>query len=101
MYYKNAKAAIVVYDVTDKKTFQGAKNWIGELQEHASSEIVIALVGNKADLVDLKQVTTEVTLFISVIVSGVQGHLVFFFDELINFNCTLAWGSKVGCFTRC
>ena len=60
LYYKNAKAAIVVYDTTDKKTFKGAQNWIEELQEHAGPDILIAIVGNKADLVDSRKVTTEV-----------------------------------------
>ncbi|KAF7239632.1 Ras-related protein Rab-5C [Varanus komodoensis] len=50
MYYRGAQAAIVVYDITNMDTFVRAKNWVKELQRQASSNIVIALAGNKADL---------------------------------------------------
>ena len=51
MYYRGAQAAIVVYDVTKEESFERAVNWVKELQRQASSQIVIALVGNKLDLV--------------------------------------------------
>uniref|UniRef100_A0A3Q3IUE6 RAB5C, member RAS oncogene family n=1 Tax=Monopterus albus TaxID=43700 RepID=A0A3Q3IUE6_MONAL len=51
MYYRGAQAAIVVYDITNADTFTRAKNWVKELQRQASPNIVIALAGNKADLV--------------------------------------------------
>uniref|UniRef100_M0RDE4 small monomeric GTPase n=1 Tax=Rattus norvegicus TaxID=10116 RepID=M0RDE4_RAT len=53
MYYRGVgggQAAIVVYDFTNTDTFARAKNWVKELQRQASSNIVIALAGNKADL---------------------------------------------------
>ena len=50
MYYRGAQAAIVVYDITKEDTFERAKTWVKELQQQASSNIVIALAGNKADL---------------------------------------------------
>ncbi|XP_009992444.1 PREDICTED: ras-related protein Rab-5C isoform X2 [Chaetura pelagica] len=50
MYYRDAQAAIVVYDITNTDTFVRAKNWVKELQRQASPNIVIALAGNKADL---------------------------------------------------
>ena len=50
MYYRGAQAAIVVYDITKEDTFERAKTWVKELQQQASSNIVIALAGNKSDL---------------------------------------------------
>ncbi|KAG1461499.1 hypothetical protein G6F56_005716 [Rhizopus delemar] len=52
MYYRNAQAAIVVYDITKTETLDKAKSWIKELQRQANTDIVIALVGNKLDLVE-------------------------------------------------
>merc|ERR1719156_16625 len=54
MYYRGAGAALVVYDITDSDTFNGAKKWIEELQRQGDPDIVIALAGNKCDL-DLKR----------------------------------------------
>jgi len=51
MYYRNAQAAVVVYDVTKAATLEKAKSWIKELQRQANPNIVIALAGNKVDLV--------------------------------------------------
>jgi len=57
MYYKGASAALIVYDVTSPSSFEGAKDWIKELQTHASPSVIIGLCGNKADLE--KKVTSE------------------------------------------
>ncbi|BGP12629.1 hypothetical protein JCM10213_008767 [Rhodosporidiobolus nylandii] len=51
MYYRNAQAAVVVYDVTKSASLEQAKTWVKELQRQANPNIVIALVGNKVDLV--------------------------------------------------
>ena len=59
MYYRGAQAAIVVYDITNKETFQKAQNWIKELQRQASPNIVIALAGNKLDLANKRAVSYE------------------------------------------
>lgn len=50
MYYRNAQAALVVYDITKPTSLIKAKHWVAELQRQASPGIVIALVGNKLDL---------------------------------------------------
>ena len=49
MYYRGAKAALVVYDVSIPETFNRAKSWIDELQTNVNN-IFIILVGNKCDL---------------------------------------------------
>ncbi|EGO02419.1 hypothetical protein SERLA73DRAFT_175933 [Serpula lacrymans var. lacrymans S7.3] len=51
MYYRNAQAAVVIYDVTKASSLDKAKSWVKELQRQAHPNIVIALVGNKIDLV--------------------------------------------------
>lgn len=52
MYYRNAQAAVVVYDVTKASSLEKAKTWVKELQRQANPNIVIALAGNKIDLVN-------------------------------------------------
>jgi len=51
MYYRNAQAAVVVYDITKASSLEKAKTWVKELQRQANPNIVIALAGNKLDLV--------------------------------------------------
>jgi len=51
MYYRNAQAAVVVYDITKGSSLDKAKSWVKELQRQANPNIVIALAGNKLDLV--------------------------------------------------
>lgn len=62
MYYRKAKAALIVYDTTDRKTFDGkngAMSWVSELRAQADPSTVIGLVGNKTDLEDAREVTFE------------------------------------------
>lgn len=50
MYYRGAKAAVVVYDITCEDSFNGAKSWVSEVLRKGNKNCVIALVGNKSDL---------------------------------------------------
>ena len=59
MYYRGAHAAIVVYDITMRDTFERAKGWVDELQRNASQQIVIAFLGNKVDLTVNRSVTYD------------------------------------------
>lgn len=52
MYYRNADAALVVFDVTDQVSFERAERWIKELRLQAPEGLIIKLVGNKIDLKD-------------------------------------------------
>src|SRR5215470_7748930 len=58
MYYRNAQAAVVVYDITKAATLDKAKSWVKELQRQANPNIVIALAGNKVDLVQPASATS-------------------------------------------
>lgn len=51
MYYRGAAAAIIVYDVTSADSFTRAKKWVKELQMTGNANMIMALAGNKADLV--------------------------------------------------
>merc|ERR1711908_213652 len=59
MYYRGAAAAIVAYDITNRDTFQRAKQWVKELQRQGNPNIVIALAGNKSDLSSKRKVEPE------------------------------------------
>ena len=59
MYFQNAQAAIIVYDITVPSTFQDVEQWLKDLREKGPSDIVIALAGNKSDLADKRRVKTE------------------------------------------
>ncbi|GAA5896876.1 hypothetical protein JCM8208_007113 [Rhodotorula glutinis] len=50
LYYRGAQAAILVYDVTDEASLQDIKFWIEELRKNMSDELMIIVVGTKADL---------------------------------------------------
>ncbi|KPJ10644.1 Ras-related protein Rab-31 [Papilio machaon] len=50
MYYRNANAALLVFDITCRASFAAVKSWVKELQSNAPGPLVLALVGNKADL---------------------------------------------------
>jgi len=60
-YYRGALGAMLVYDVTKAQTFENVPRWLRELKDHANRDIVLVLVGNKADLCEAKgrQVTEE------------------------------------------
>merc|ERR1719367_14637 len=54
--YKNAFGVILVYDVTNKKTFSNLQQWLAEVNEFNGAELPKLLVGNKSDLDDRRQV---------------------------------------------
>jgi len=62
MYYRDANAAIMVYDVTSPESFQGLKRWHAELQEFGPKDIIIAIAGNKEDLVEAEAVPQQEAL---------------------------------------
>lgn len=58
MYYRGAVAAIVVYDITQEDTLNGAKGWIQELKKNVESCIII-LAANKFDLKEERTITKQ------------------------------------------
>ncbi|CAD7014030.1 ras-related protein RHN1 [Ceratitis capitata] len=59
MYYRNANAAILVFDLTESSTFVDIKSWIQELHRHVQEPMVLTLVGNKLDLPAQRQITHD------------------------------------------
>ncbi|KZV29385.1 RAB isoform 1 [Dorcoceras hygrometricum] len=59
MYYRGAAAAIIVYDITNQTSFDRAKKWVQELQAQGNPNMVMALAGNKSDMLDARQVAAE------------------------------------------
>ena len=51
-HYRRALGALLVYDITQEKTFASVRKWMQELRDHADPDIVIMLVGNKVDLLE-------------------------------------------------
>lgn len=62
-HYRGSLGALVVYDVTNKKTFDNVLKWIEELKNNTDPDVVIFLVGNKVDEVlkrpDKRKVTYQ------------------------------------------
>lgn len=59
MYYRGAKSAIIIYDITNKDSFYGAKSWVTELLKKGNKNCVTILVGNKYDLIDNRKVDID------------------------------------------
>ena len=60
-YYKGAKGALIVYDVTSKETFDHVDNWHNDLTTKGSPNINIVMVGNKTDLKDKIVINTDMS----------------------------------------
>lgn len=59
MYYRDARAAIIVIDVTRPETVDAASEWMMELREHGKGDCIIACAANKCDLAGQRQVTND------------------------------------------
>merc|ERR1712232_216853 len=58
-YYRGAHGIIVVYDVTDKESFNNVKHWVQEIEKYAADGVNKLLVGNKCDLSSKKVVSYD------------------------------------------
>ena len=56
LFYKDSKVVIFVYDITNKKSFTELNFWINEIKESLGDEPVLAILGNKNDLEEMKEV---------------------------------------------
>ncbi|CAM9893536.1 unnamed protein product [Phaeothamnion confervicola] len=82
MYYRGAAAAIVVYDVTNKDSFNGAKSWVKELQRRGDPNVIIALAGNKADLEHRRDVKAEEARYVNC-------------QPSVRFPCSIAFSGSI------
>ncbi|XP_074601674.1 ras-related protein Rab-8A-like isoform X2 [Brevipalpus obovatus] len=58
-YYRGAMGIMLVYDVTNEKSFENIKNWVRNIEEHASSDVDKMILGNKCDKDEDREVTKE------------------------------------------
>jgi len=58
-YYRGAMGILLVYDVTDERSFNNIRNWIRNIEQHASEGVDRILIGNKCDMTDKKVITAE------------------------------------------
>lgn len=59
MYYHGARIIIIVADLTDSKTTTKVKSWVDEIKERVGDSVVLALCGNKSDLIGERQMTLD------------------------------------------
>ena len=75
-YYRGAMGIMLVYDITNEKSFDNIKNWIRNIEEHASADVEKMILGNKCDMNDRRQVTSCFNecpqLFIPALLPGIQ-----------------------------
>ena len=58
-YYKGAHAILIVFDITEKDSFEHVKNWVADIDKFAKQGVLRILVGNKCDLEKQRNVTKE------------------------------------------
>ena len=58
-YYRGAMGILLVYDVTDEKSFQNIRSWMRNIEQHANTEVVKVLLGNKCDMKQKRAVKHE------------------------------------------
>jgi len=58
LYIRDSSVAVVVYDITNKKTFENTRKWVDDVRGERGNDVIIVLVGNKTDLNDKREVTT-------------------------------------------
>ena len=58
-YYKGARGAIIVYDITNDDSFHNVESWMNEVVKKGKKDIQFLLLGNKSDLVNDRLVSEE------------------------------------------
>ena len=58
-YIRDSSVAVVVYDITSKKSFEQTRKWVDDVRGERGSDVIIVLVGNKTDLNEKREVSTQ------------------------------------------
>lgn len=58
-YIRDCAVALIVYDITNRKSFENVQKWHDDVRAERGNEVIVFLVGNKTDLADKRQVSTE------------------------------------------
>ena len=59
VYYKNSSCVFIVYDITEKETFEHVEFWLNEIKKEGHESIHYVLIGNKNDLEEKRQIKYE------------------------------------------
>ena len=60
LYYKDSKIVLLIYDITNKKSFDEIKYWLNEIKTTLGDEPILGLVGNKCDMISNKEVDENI-----------------------------------------
>ena len=58
-YFKGAHGIVLLYDVTERETFENIRHWLDQIHTHADNSVNLILVGNKIDDADRRVVSTD------------------------------------------
>ena len=58
-YYRGGNGVLVVYDITDRDSFENLNSWLIEIEKNANKNVYKLLIGNKCDLEDKRKVTYQ------------------------------------------
>ena len=58
-YYRGGNGVLVVYDITERESFENLNSWLIEIEKNANKNIYKLLIGNKCDLEDKRKVTYQ------------------------------------------
>ena len=114
-YYKNSVCAIIIYDITNRVSFEYVNNWIEDIKNSSKKNIMIVLVGNRKELEKRREVTYEegkeladkngISLFYEIYEKNVE-NINNIFYEYVNmidkkigegyYNLDENWGIKCG-----
>ncbi|KAK2087588.1 hypothetical protein P7K49_033495 [Saguinus oedipus] len=68
-----AQGIMLVYDITNEKSFDNIRNWIRNIEEHASADVEKMILGNKCDVNDKRQVSKERGEKVGMVAQGAEG----------------------------
>ena len=59
IFYKGSHAVFIVFDITNRKSFESVQEWQKEIENNADSDVIKYLVGNFADMEEEREVTAD------------------------------------------
>ena len=58
-YYRGGNGVLVVYDITDRESFENLTSWLIEIEKNANKNVYKLLIGNKCDLEDKRKISVQ------------------------------------------
>ena len=62
IFYRGANCVFLCYDITRKETFNNVQEWLMEIKQHASQDVIVYLIGNRIDQEELREVKKETAI---------------------------------------